>query len=399
MEKVGMRLGRCSMGWHTWRHSSENAGMRLGRCSMGWHTWRHSSTVAARLSRWRQATVLMLALSAGLLLGGGCSEAYIEGQTFEEQKRFEQALAAYKEALAEDLDDDDLIAAVTRTSKKAARQHFKRYQDRLAQKAFAQAFAQLRLTTRADPQYDQAQTEAKKWWQVLIIGHITIRFSDPQSYISQASSVRVLARINTPQAGRTLDALIDLDQGIFFSEDILYQPDVKQMASYTLQSLGVETLRKPNAQRNFTLKEHLRFISFRTPALRAVTNPPSLGALTDVGLISQLRQRAAASHQTTAPLGPVLSVKEYSLDFAGKNIRIQTTKQRGFTPQLLQIHPSPQKILVDFGAYQLELPPGKTRWHMRRNPLQSAPPYYRYFAKNLALRPYFLKRGVVFAYP
>ncbi len=339
---------------------------------------------------------LWLAIGFGLL---GCSEAYVEGQTFEEQGRFEQAVASYKVALSEDSGDDEVIAAVVRVSKKAARQHFERYQTQLAQKAFAQAYTQLRLAVRADPQYALAKKEFEKWWQVLIIGHIAIRFSDPQDYIGKASQMRVLARLNTPHIGRTLDAQIDLDQGIFFVEDTLYAPKMEEMVGYTLQSFGVEIVRLPDRQRDFTVKEHLRFVNFRTPRLLGVSNLPKQNALENLGNIRELR-KVAAAHQGQVPLeSPVNAVREYALRFAGQTIEIQKEEQRGFTPQLLHIHPLHQKMVVDFGAYQVRLPPGQSRWRMRRVPVRQSQKYYQYFAQNIALQPYFPNRGKVFRYP
>ena len=336
---------------------------------------------------------VVFALAAGMLLAaGGCSYHYARGQGLEAKERWEEAMIEYRLAYVEDPQDPDYSAALERTSKRVAAENFERYQTYLAAKEFWKAFARLSDAARQDPSLETVKAEQRKWIRVLIAGKVKLSFESLRSNLSLADEIKLVVRFNTPTPGQSAETEIDLDNGIFFVEDMLYEPPDQLLAYYTLNSVGVNLVQSKSTTRKFKSSEQVRLINFRAPLLEKFE-----GSITFDGEGGQrpiLEQRRSLSEGfTRAPYWfPPISTR-FSLRAEGNRILVSDPSQRtDFLPRDLYLNRQAKRLFVDFGHYEIFQDPASRRWGIARLPIQEDD-YFRTLSRNIALQPFFFYDG------
>jgi tetratricopeptide (TPR) repeat protein len=335
-----------------------------------------------------------LALAGAVLLAaGGCSYHYARAQALEAKERWEEAMIEYRLAYVEDPQDPEYLAAVERTSKRVAAENFERYQTYLAAKEFWKAYARLSDASRQDPSLQAVQAEQRKWIRVLIAGRVKLSFESLRSNLTLADEIKLVVRFNTPTPGQSVEAEIDLDNGIFFVEDLLYDPPDQLLAYYTLNSVGVNLVQSKSAARQYSSSEHVRLINFRAPLLEKFEGTIQFGG--EGGLRPILQQRRASSDAFSKPpywYPPVNS--RFSLRAEGNRIVVTDPTQRtDFLPRDLYLNRQSRRFFVDFGHYEIFQDPASRRWGITRLPVQQDD-YFRALSRNVALQPFFFYDGV-----
>lgn len=339
---------------------------------------------------------LLLPLLAALLLAG-CNLNYWEGQTRESQNRWEEAAIQYHLALIASPNDPDYQAAYLRARRQVARDNLERYKRYLADKEFTKAYLRLLDASRQDPGLQEVQAELGKWTRVLIAGQVALDFSTPQSVTAVADEIRLAIRFNTPNPGEVVEAEIDVDSGLFFVENLLYDRPDELQTYYSINSIGLSLVQGKTRVKQFTNREFVRFINFRTPVLEASPGPlsfPNGGPLIPVA-----RQRASLppEQQERAMWVPRANPR-YRMVLQGNRILVSSPEGRSdFTPRFLYINKQDRRLLVDFGGYSVKLDESTRRWGLTRLPL-SQEDYFSLLLQNIALQPYFFYRDAVLAY-
>ena len=347
--------------------------------------------------RSRLAPIALLALLA--LAWSGCSLRYGEGKALERDGRWEEAMLAYRDAVIDFPDDPDYRAALERAHKVVARDNFERYKAFLAEKAFRKAYARLEDASRQDPAFAPVQQELGKWERVLVGGQVEVRFDTSQTTISLAEDISLTVRINTPNPGETIDAKVNIDDGTFFAEDLLYNRPSELLTLYSINTIGVELVFGRTRIKQFTSKDFQRFINVRTPILDSVDGTLALasdGALKPIlGHRAQLAAVPIASAPESPPPNP-----HYSLHIEGNRILVAAppgAPRPDFTPRFLYMNREDRRYFVDFGRYEVSTSRQGQRWNLRRLPLAGRD-YFPRLSRNIALQPYFFYREGVFTY-
>ena len=332
------------------------------------------------------------------LLAAGCNYHYSRGQTLEAQQRWEEAAIEYHLAYVDDPQDPDFIEALERANKVVARENFVRYKDYLAEKQFHKAYARLLDAARQDPDFQPVTAEIRKWLRVLISGQVKFAFESFQSNISLADEIRLMARINTPNPGQVIEGEIEIDHGIFFVEDLLYEPPEELLMYYTLNAIGVSLVHGRTTRKQFTNTEFVRFINFRTPVLDEIEGQMGNGA-TDEKLKNIIDHRTTIIDPESPGTywTPRINV-HYKMAMRQGRIFVQTDLERGeFTPRFLYFNRKNRRMFVDFGRYEVHQDPNTRRWGLKRLPL-AEDDYFQLLWQNIALKPYFFYHGDVLEY-
>jgi len=344
----------------------------------------------------RLAMLAMLAL-LGLQALGGCALNYAEGQERERQKRWEEALISYRLALIEDPGDEDYQAAVLRASKVVARENFDRYKEFLSKKAFRRAYGRLLDAARQDPEFEPVKEEMGKWSRVLIGGQVVFDLEVAQPAISLADQITLVARFNSPNPGETVDAVIDIDTGLFFVEDLLYDRPDELLTFYSLNAIGVKLVYGRSRIKKFTSNEFVRFINIRNPVLGEIKGKLLVdgnGALKPVGK----HRENLTSVPWIEPEARTQPNPHYALTIDGHTIQVATQEGNAdFTPRYLYLNKRDRRIFVDFGRYRVKLLPEGRNWTLRRLPLGKED-YFSGLLRNIALQPYFFYREGIFTF-
>ena len=332
-----------------------------------------------------------------LLLTAGCSYHYNRGQALEVQDRWEEAMIEYHLAVLEDPEDEDYRQAWEQAQQVVARDNFERYQQFLAEKEFRKAYQRLVDARRQDPTYEPVQEEMDKWLRVLVAGQVQFDFRSLQTNVQLADEIRLIARINTPNPGEVLEAEIDLQDGTFFAEDLLYDRPDELLTYYSLNTVAVELVHGRSRVRQFTSRELVRLVSYRTPV---VDNVEGRLATRDEG-----EPRRVATHREALDDGPTLpdayhpqSNPHYSLRLEGNHVLVRSeTGRTDFTPRFMYLNRADRRLLVDFGRYEVKQAENLREWRVRRLPLRRND-YFPVFADNIALQPYFFYREGVYSF-
>ena len=331
------------------------------------------------------------------LLAAGCNYHYSRGQTLEAQQRWEEAAIEYHLAYVDDPEDPDFIEALERANKVVARENFVRYKDYLAEKQFHKAYARLLDAARQDPDFQPVTAEIRKWLRVLISGQVKFAFESFQSNISLADEIRLMARINTPNPGQVIEGEIEIDHGIFFVEDLLYEPPEELLMYYTLNAIGVSLVHGRTTRKQFTNTEFVRFINFRTPVLDNIEG--RIGTKFEGDLRDIVNHRPAIDDLDSKSSYWLPQVNlHYSINIRDNRLMVNSKSNRSeFTPRFLYMNRSNNRMFVDFGGYEVHQDPNTRRWGVTRIPLVEAD-YFLRLSQNIALRPYFFYHGEVLEY-
>ena len=334
---------------------------------------------------------------AALLLLGACSFHYNQGVVLEAQNRWEEAAIEYHLAVIDDPEDDTARVALARASKVVARDNYERYRRYLAEKQFQKAYARLQDAARQDPDFAPVQEELRKWLRVLVGGQIVFKLGALQANLSLAEEINLVVRLNTPNPGEIIEAKVDINTGDFVVRDLLYDRPLTLQTYYTINSIGVTLVHGRTETRQFTSREYLRFINFRTPVLDSIQGELSSVAGAPAQPIATHRPRIEGE-PAPQPVRSPRSIPHYAVRLEGDLIHVRTDETAAvFTPRFLYLNREARRMFVDFGRYrvrQLEL---AEQYDIARLPLQDED-YFPGISKIIALQPFFFYREGVFTY-
>jgi hypothetical protein len=337
----------------------------------------------------------MMVLLAAVL--SGCNLNYLEGRTREVQNRWEEAAIQYHLAVIKSPDDPEYQAAYDRARRQVARDNLERYKRYLANKEFVKAYHRLLDASRQDPALQEVKTEFSKWTRVLIAGQVVLDFSTPQAITAVADEIRFLIRFNTPNPGEVVEAEIDVDDGVFFVENLLYDRPDELLTYYSVNAIGLSVVRGKTQTRQFTSREFVRFINFRTPILETPPAPMRFNANGELTAVPAARVGLVPEPKDDPPQPPAPNPR-YRMTLQGNRILVSTSGGRSdFTPRFLYINKQDRRLLVDFGRYKVKLDEDTRKWGVARLPL-SENDYFPLISQNLALQPYFYFRDAALAY-
>ena len=190
----------------------------------------------------------------------GCSFHYDQGLELEKQERWAEAAIEYRISTVENPDDEDISAALKRMNVHVAQENFEAYQQYLQQKEYHKAYRRLEAALIQNPQLSQAREEMRQWWHLLITGKVELEFDRLLSNVRLAEEMILQVRFNTP-SGKILSGNISSETGIFFLEDVVYRTQAKQLAEYTINTIGLKIKRKSSL--GYVRNEFKKFVNFR----------------------------------------------------------------------------------------------------------------------------------------
>jgi hypothetical protein len=338
-----------------------------------------------------------LVVLLAVLAVGGCSLAYNEGRLRESQNRWEEAAIQYHLAYIGDPQDGEYREAFLRASKQVARENMERYKDYLGNKEFGKAYQRLVDASRQDPDLEPAKRESARWMRVLVGGQIKLEFSDLQADTSLADEIRVVVRLNTPNPGEVIEAEVDVDTGVFYAENLLYDRPDELLAYYSVNSIGLSLVQGKTKVKQFSNHEFVRFITFRTPILASPLGPINLPSDGVIRRVAEHRRLLQNDDVAETPIVPRSNPK-YQMTVQGDRILVTSGDGRSdFTPRYLYVNKQDRRLFVDFGRYEVQLLREGRGWGMARLPV-GRQDYVPVLAGNVALQPYFYYRGAVLTY-
>ncbi|MDH5752719.1 MAG: hypothetical protein OEZ59_09920 [Deltaproteobacteria bacterium] len=333
-----------------------------------------------------------------------CSRHYVEGKALEEEKRWEEASIQYHLAVVGSPNDEDYREALDRANKVVARENMERYRNYLALKEFRKAYHRLKDALRQDPSLQEAQKEMDKWLRVLVAGQVVFKFEDLGDGLRIADEVILVARINSPNPGQILDAEIDIDTGVFFVEDLLYDRPAPLLTYYSLNSVGVKLVRKKSQIQRFRTTDFKRFVNFRTPIIDRIEGRLDFSEQSEPEHISTHRKSIVADNFSTGEYLPDIN-PHYEMRIEQDRVKVISKDRSDFTPVFLYINRRDRRIFADFGRYQIQskgkdsgsAESRKGTWSLNRLSLKQDD-HFQELLKNVALAPYFFYRGQVYRY-
>lgn len=354
--------------------------------AISWSAW---------CAKWMAA--FCLPLLAGLL--AGCALNFAEGQSLEAQKRWEEASISYRLAVIEDPDNEEYTEALQRTQKVVARENFELYRNFLAKKAFRKAFRRLEDASRQDPSYEPVRKEMRKWDRVLVGGQILFDFDIAQRNLTLADELKLIVRFNSPNPGETIDAEIDIDTGLFFIEDLLYDRPNEILTFYSINSIGVRLVHGRSRFQKFTSREYQRFVNIRVPVLDQIKGNLKLNRQGERKPVQDHRATLKGDRKQEDARVPETNPR-FSLRIQDNRILVSVPGTRNdFTPRFLYMNKKDRRIFVDFGRYETRFDNRLRKWTLRRLPLNGPNgDYFASFSRNIALQPYFFYREGIFSY-
>lgn len=329
-------------------------------------------------------TVFLMVLF--LLWMQGCNYHYHQGLELEKKGRFEEANIEYHRAYTQSPGDVDFKEAYLRTSAKTTEDLLVRYEKYLKEKKYSLAFRRLEQARTLSPNHPKIVQEQKRWFRILLAGKVDlVKIKSLQNQIPLTDQIALAVRINTPNARRRLEAIVNDQTNTFSVEDILYDPPQNILMLYSINSIGVKLVNNSTRRNQFK-----KFIDFRIPVLVDVQ-----GALRD------------KKHELTSvkEFYPVEVLKESSNDywFPQRGIRYSlqmkqdaiyvssTVESIDFLPHMLYMNRRDRRYFLDFGHYQLSQKKIGGLWYFRRAVLKERK-YLEMLQKSILLGTYFYYR-------
>jgi len=180
------------------------------------------------------------------------------------------------------------------------------------------------------------------------------------------------------------------------------------LAYYTLNSIGVTLVQGRNRTRQFSSKDFVRLVNFRSPALESA--PSNLALPQGEALVPIAKQRAELGGDpwNDVPwIPPTAPRYEIGVDpgcaqvkSGGGSVCLLVRSNSGrsdFTPRFLYVNKKDRRIFVDFGRYSVKQDETSRKWGLRRLSLASQD-YFLQFSQNVALQPYFYYRDGIIVY-
>ena len=317
----------------------------------------------------------------------GCSFHYDQGLKLEEQKRWAEAAIEYRIASVENPDDVQISEALTRMNIRVAQENFETYKEYLNKEEFHKAYRRLETALTQNPELDEARAEMRQWWHLLITGKVELEFDRLSSNLRLAEEMILQVRINTPN-GKILTGNISSETGIFFLEDVVYQTHPKQLAEYTINTIGLKIKRKSSL--GYVRNEFKKFVNFRELAPLQVSGNISSTFLKTPQNVLDHRPALLTDTESLGTWNPPRLVS-YELQFDGDKIRVISKSKRGeFAPDILYLNRSDRRANLDFGVYQLKMNRSGRKWSIRRKSYRTSDDDYYYgLSGNLSLNRYF----------
>ena len=316
-----------------------------------------------------------------------CSFHYDQGLELEQQERWAEAAIEYRIAVVENPDDPEILAALTRMNVLVAQENFETYQHYLKKKEYHKAFRRLETALIQNPEFGEAHKEMRLWWHLLITGKVELEFNRFSSNLRLAEEMVLQVRINTPN-GKILSGNISSETGIFFLENIVYRTNPKQLAEYTINSIGLKIKRKSSL--GYVRSEFNKFINFRVLSPLQVSGDINSSFLKTPQNVLDHRHALLTDREAFVTWHPPRLVS-YELKFAGDLIKVISKSNRSeFAPDILYLNNSDQRANLDFGVYQLKMNGSGQKWSIRRKAYRtSEDDYYYGLSSNLSLNRYF----------
>lgn len=329
-----------------------------------------------------------------LVILTGCNSPYSKGQFLEKNNRWEEASIQYHLAIIDDPKDEEYQQAFARANRVVARENFVLYKKFLARKHFKKAYLRLVDAARQDPAYQPVTEEMGKWMRVLVAGKVDFEFDSLTKVVSYADKLSLAIQINTPNPGEVIEGKINLNTGVFFMENLVYDKPIELLAYYSLHSIGLNLTMGRSKIRKFTSLEYRKFINVRTPVLDKLSGSFAFeknGALKKIKTSSN-QQPAGKITYWNPKRNP-----HYKLLIQRNKIKVSI--QNGgevITPVRLFLNQKDTRLFVDFGSYLLKNNKVKGRWTLAR-PVHKQN-YLARFIRNIALNPYFFYREGVYTF-
>ena len=317
----------------------------------------------------------------------GCSFHYDQGLELEKQGRWAEAAIEYRIATVENPDDEDFLAALKRMNVHVAQENFESYQQYLKIKEYHKAYRRLEATLIQNPQLSQAREEMKQWWHILITGKVELEFDRLLSNVRLAEEMILQIRFNTPN-GKILIGNISSETGIFFLEDVIYRTQAKQLAEYTINTIGLKIKRKSSL--GYVRNEFKKFLNFKKLSPLQVNGEITDNFLESPQNVLDHRPVLISKSQPKATWRPPRLVS-YELQFDGDSIKVISESNRSeFAPSVLYLNKSDLRANLDFGVSQLKMDSSEQKWSIRRkNYRTTEDDYYYILFSNLSLNRYF----------
>lgn len=342
------------------------------------------------LSKMKKASWLLI-----LSLFLGCSQHFKEGQELEKKQRMEEASIEYRAAFIEDPKDEEIREALKRTNSAVAKENFKRYQEYLNKKDFKKALSRLEAASLQNPDLLEVQYEQSQWMRVLLAGKVSLQFDRLQANIGLANEMQLQILLNTP-SGQILVVDISNETGLFFVEDLLYKPSLKEIPRYSINTIGLRLKRFSNQR---TQEEFRKFINFRGLLYEQTQGELQSSASAPLQTVQASRSRLlGVPFSPPAPWLPPRIIR-YSLDLQGTEIQVVSSDRIDFMPNVLYLNSPQQRAFIDFGMYELTLNPESRIWSIEKLSYDTLKTDYFYqFSENLAFYPYFFYQDGMFRY-
>jgi hypothetical protein len=317
----------------------------------------------------------------------GCSFHYDLGQELEKQERWAEAAIEYRIAAVENPDDEDMSAALKRMNVLVAQENFESYQQYLQQKEFHKAYRRLETALIQNPELTQAREEMAQWWHLLITGKVELEFDRLSSNLRLAEEMILQVHFNTPN-GKLLSGNISSETGIFFLEDVVYRTQVKQLAEYTINAIGLKIKRKSSL--GYVSNEFKKFVNFKEISPLEVSGKINDNFLNIPQNVLDHRPVLISDREALVTWQPPRLVS-YELRFDGDTIKVISASKRGeFAPAVLYLNKSDLRANLDFGVSQLKMDAAGRKWSIRRKTYRTAEDDYYYgLSSNLSLNRYF----------
>ena len=317
----------------------------------------------------------------------GCSFHYDQGLRLEQEERWAEAAIEYHIALLENPEDMEIREALKRVNIHVALENFEIYQRYLKKHEYHKAYRRLEAALTQNPNLVEARSEMQHWWHILITGKVDLEFNRFTSNLRLAEEMNLQVIVNTTNR-KLLIAKISSETGIFFLEDVVYRIHPKQLAEYTLNSIGLKI--KQKSYKGYVRNEFKKFINFREIfPLQVRGSIKNLIMKTPQNILDHRASLINEEEISVAWHPPRLL--SYELQFEGDNIRVKSDLNHSeFAPSLLYLNNSDRRANIDFGVYQLQMKGPDQKWTIRRKSYSSPKDDYFYgLATNIALNRFF----------
>jgi len=329
---------------------------------------------------------LGLILMIGLVFSG-CNYNYHTGLQLEAEGRFEEANIEFHRAYTRSPGNDKYKDAYHRTAQKTTEDMLIRYEQYVKEKKYAIAYRRLEQARTLSPHHPRIDLELRKWYRILIAGKLDlIEIKSLNSQIPLTDQVVLTVRINSPNVVRRLEAPVDYQTGMFYVEDILYDPPQDLLMMYSLHSIGVKLINNSTESERFK-----RLVDFKTPVLIEVR-----GDLTgtDEGLVAidNYYPVDLLSQSNSGDFWYPSRGIRYALLLDANKIQVSSSVNKiDFLPHMLYINKKERRYFLDFGNLQLAQKKTGGAWSYRRF-IDEKRAYLRELQKNILLNTYFFYR-------